>query len=103
MIRAVVLILLLVIVSCYCGIFAYIGNLINADSKPSSIRSLSGSAIFPLILGAVTFGLRRLITKWLERPMSTEHFIEEGIRNEEIDEELIIHGRMPEDQVPLAP
>ena len=103
MIRSVVLILLLVTVSCYCGIFAYSGNLINVDSKPNNFRSLSGSAILPLILGAITFGLRRLITKWLERPVNTEHSIEEVIRNEEIDEELIVHGRIQEDQVPLAP
>ena len=39
--------------------------LTSRDSKQGNIISLMGSIAFPVILGAVTFGLKKLIAKWL--------------------------------------
>ena len=66
MLRAVVLIPLLAMIACLCFSLGSVGYLTSRDSKQDNIISLMGSITFPVILGAVTFGLRRLIAKWLD-------------------------------------
>ena len=64
MLHAVVLIPLLAMIICLCSVFS-IGYLTNRGSKQDNIISLFGSVALPVILGAVTFGLKKLITKLL--------------------------------------
>ena len=66
--RAVVLIPLLTMVGCFSFVIGSGGYIINVYSKEGSFRSLIGSITIPLFLGAVTFGMKMLISKCLERP-----------------------------------
>ena len=72
MLRAVVLIPLLAMIACLCFSFSSVGYLTSRDSKQGNIISLMGSIAFPVILGAVTFGLKKLITKWLDKAPNRE-------------------------------
>ena len=67
MLRAIILILLLVVVGCIGFFIGVMGNLVNADTKQGSFVSLASSASVPLVLGSVTFGLKKLISKWLDK------------------------------------
>ena len=67
MLRAIILILLLVVVGCIGIGIAGMGYLVNVDTKQGSFVSLASSASVPLVLGLVTFGLKRLISKWLDK------------------------------------
>ena len=67
MLRATILILLLVLVGCICLCIGIMGYLVNADTKQGSFVSLASSAFVPMILGLITFGLKRLISKWLDK------------------------------------
>ena len=67
MLRAIILILLLVLVGCIGLCIGDLGYLVNADTKQGSFVSLASSASVPLVLGLVTFGLKRLISKWLDK------------------------------------
>ena len=71
MLRAVVLIPLLAMISCLCFTIGSLGYLIKRNTKQDNIISLMGSVALPVILGAVTFGLKKLITKWLDKAEST--------------------------------
>jgi hypothetical protein len=68
MLRAVLLIPLLAMVTCLCISIGSMGNLINRNTQQGNTLSLLSSSAFPIILGAVTFGLKKLITKWLDSP-----------------------------------
>ena len=72
MLRAVVLIPLLAMIACLCFSFGSVGYLIKRDTKQDNIISLMGSVALPVILGAVTFGLKKLITKWLDKAPNPE-------------------------------
>ena len=72
MLRAVVLIPLLAMIACMCFSIGSFGYLIKSNTKQGNIISLMGSVALPVILGAVTFGLRKLITKWLDKAPKTE-------------------------------
>ena len=67
MFRAVVLIPLLVMIACLCFTMGSNSYLTNRNAKQDNIISLLRSAALPLILGAVTFGLKKLITKWVDK------------------------------------
>ena len=67
MLRATIIILLLVVVCCICLCIGVIGYLVNADTKQGSFVSLASSAFVPMILGLITFGLKRLTSKWLNK------------------------------------
>ena len=67
MLRAIILILLLVVVGCIGIGIGAMGYLVNADTKQGSFVSLASSASVPLVLGLVTFGLKKLISKWLDK------------------------------------
>ena len=71
MLRAVVLIPLLAMITCLCFSIGSVGYLIKRNTKQDNIISLMGSVALPVILGAVTFGLRKLIAKWLDKAEST--------------------------------
>ena len=64
--HAVVLIPLLAMVGCYCAVLGSSGYAINVDTKQDNTRALLSSAFIPVILGAVTFFLKRLIWKLLD-------------------------------------
>ena len=72
MLRAVLLIPLLAMIACLCFSFGSVGYLIKHDTKQDNIISLMGSVALPVILGAVTFGLKKLITKWLDKAPNPE-------------------------------
>ena len=65
MLHAVVLIPLLAMIICLCLPVFSIGYLTNRGTKQDNIISLMGSVALPAILGAVTYGLKKLITKLL--------------------------------------
>ena len=67
MLRAVVLIPLLAMIACLCFSIGSVGYLIKRNTKQDNIISLMGSIPLPVILGAVTFGLKKLMTKWLDK------------------------------------
>ena len=67
MLRAVVLIPLLAMIACLCFSIGSVGYLTSRDTKQDGIISFVGSVALPVILGAVTFGLKKLITKWLDK------------------------------------
>ena len=70
--HAVVLIPLLAMITCLCFTVGSIGYLIKRNTKQDNIISLMGSVALPVILGAVTFGLKRLISKWLDKAPNKE-------------------------------
>ena len=72
MLRAVVLIPLLAMIACLCFSIGSVGYLIKPNTKQGNIISLMGSVALPVILGAVTFGLRKLLTKWLDKTPNDE-------------------------------
>ena len=72
MLRAVLLIPLLAMIACLCFSIGSVGYLIKRDTKQENIISLMGSVALPVILGAVTFSLKRLMTKWLDKAPNTE-------------------------------
>ena len=67
MLRAIILILLLVVVGCTGLFIGLMGYLVNAETKQGSFVSIASSASVPLVLGLVTFGLKKLISKWLDK------------------------------------
>ena len=64
--RAIILILLLVVVGCISLCIGIMGYLVNADTQQGNFVSMVSSASVPLVLGLVTFGLKKLISKWLD-------------------------------------
>ena len=70
--HAVVLIPLLTMIACLCFTMGSIGYLIKRNTKQDNIISLMGSVALPVILGAVTFGLKKLMTKWLDKAPNEE-------------------------------
>ena len=70
-VRAVLLIPLLLAISCHCIVFAGHANMINTPTtEEGNILGLISSFMAPLFIGAVTFGLKKLITKAVETPSS---------------------------------
>ena len=67
MLRAVVLIPLLAMIACMCFCISSVGYLSSGNTKQGNIISLMASVALPVILGAVTFGLKKLITKWVDK------------------------------------
>ena len=67
MLRAIILILLLVVVGCISIDIGGMGNLVNADTKQGSFVSMASSASVPLVLGLVTFGLKKLISQYMAK------------------------------------
>ena len=47
------------------------------DTKQGSFVSVASSASVPLILGLVTFGLKRLISKWLDKAPNSNPLVGE--------------------------
>ena len=76
MLCATILILLLVVVGCIC--LCIMGYLVNADTKQGSFVSLASSAFVPMILGLITFGLKRLISKWLDKAPNSNPLVGEA-------------------------
>ena len=91
MLRAIILILLLVVVgSIGIGIGA-MGYLVNADTKQGSFVSIASSASVPLVLGLVTFGLKRLISKWLDKAPNSNPLVgEDSARVELLQSESML-------------
>ena len=77
MLRAIILILLLVMVGCFGLFIGVMGYLVNADTKQGSFVSMARSASVPLILGLVTFGLKKLISKWLDKAPNSNPLVRE--------------------------
>ena len=67
MLHAVILIPLLAVITCLCFSIGSVGYLTRRDTKQDNIISLMGSVALPVILGAVTFGLKKLIAKWMDK------------------------------------
>ena len=88
MLRAVLLIPLLAMVTCLCISIGFLGYLINRDTKDavSLVRSLT----LPIILGAVTFGLKKLITKWLDSPHNGQEKEGEDSEAEEVPKVILL-------------
>ena len=72
MLRAVVLIPMLAMIACQCFSIGSVGYLIKRNTKQDNIISLLGSVALPVILGVVTFGLKKLISKWLDKAPNKE-------------------------------
>ena len=66
--RGVLLIPLLTAIICYCVEFTGNAYMINADTKEGDITAVVGSAVVPIIIGAVTIGVKKLINKILDSP-----------------------------------
>ena len=66
--RGVLLIPLLTAIICFCVGFTGNAYMINADTKEGDITALVGSAVVPIIIGAVTIGVKKLINKLLDSP-----------------------------------
>ena len=77
MLRAIILILLLVLVGCIGICIGVMGYLVNVDTKQGNFVSLVSSASVPLVLGLVTFGLKRLISKWLDKAPNSNPLVGE--------------------------
>ena len=91
MLRAIILILLLVVVGCIGIGIGVMGYLVNADTKQGSFVSLASSASVPLVLGLVTFGLKKLISKWLDKvPNSNPLVREDSARVELLQSESML-------------
>ena len=73
MLRAVVLIPLLAMIICLgLPVFSF-GYLTNRGTKQDNIISFMGSVALPVILGAITYGLEELISKWVSNvPKNTQ-------------------------------
>jgi hypothetical protein len=65
--QAFVMVPLLVMICCYCTVVASGGYSINIDTKQGSIRSVFGTLAVPVILGGVTFGLKIMMVKTLNK------------------------------------
>ena len=65
--QAFIVIPLLAMVCCYCAVLGAGGYSVNVDTKQGTLRSILGTLTVPVILGATTFGLKKLITKSLDR------------------------------------
>ena len=98
--HAVVLIPLLAMVGCYCAVLGSSGYAINVDTKQDNTRALLSSAFIPVILGAVTFFLKILISKLLDnsggnqvhkRSSNSRDQSAEGNTIELIEDSLVIH------------
>ena len=88
MLRAIILILLLVVVGSIGLCIGIMGYLVNADTKQGSFVSLASSASVPLVLGLVTFGLKRLISKWLDKAPNSNPLVgEDSARVEQLQSE----------------
>ena len=83
MFYAVALILLMAIICCFCAAFGSNGYVINVDTKQGTFVSLTASAVIPLILGTITFGLQKLIMILLRKPLKKTQYVdmdeEEGL------------------------
>ena len=89
--RAIILILLLFVVGCISLFIGVMGFLVNADTKQGSFVSMASSASVPLVLGLVTFGLKRLISKWLDKaPNSNPQVVEASARVELLPPESML-------------
>ena len=77
MLRAIMLIFLLVVVGCISFFIGVMGYLVNADTKQGNFVSLASSASVPLVLGLVTFGLKRIISKWLDKAPNSNPLVGE--------------------------
>ena len=101
--HAVVLIPLLAMVGCYCAVLGSCGYAINADTKQDNFRALLSSAFIPVILGAVTFFLKMLISKLLDnsggnqvhkRSSNSRDQSAEGNTTELIEDEEILNPKL---------
>ena len=91
MLRAIILILLLVVVGCISIGIGAMGYLVNADTKQGSFVSLASSAFGPLVLGLVTFGLKKLISKWLDKAPNSNPLVgEDSARVELLQSESML-------------
>ena len=99
-IRAAILIPLLLAIICYCISFAVATEMANARSTERDVISVTGSAMIPVIIGAVTFGLKKLIVTVLKSPMdSTDHTsTEQGVG---LSSNVVGVNDLSEDEQPL--
>ena len=83
MLHAVVLIPLLAMIICLClPVFSF-GYLTNRGTKQGNIISFMGSVALPVILGAITYGLKKLISTWLSNVPNNNQPLEEYLRIDE--------------------
>ena len=89
--RAIILILLLLVVGCISLCIGVMGYLVNADTKQGSFVSMASSASVPLVLGLVTFSLKKLISKWLDKAPNSNPLVgEDSARVELLPPESIL-------------
>ena len=94
MLHALLLIPLLAMVSCLCYAIGSVGYLLSGRGNQGNVISFVSSFAFPLILGSITFGLKVLITKWLDKLPKCKPLIEHSrdinvVHNEELNEPTI--------------
>ena len=83
MLRAVVLIPLFAMIICLClPVFSF-GYLTNRGTKQGNIISFMGSVALPVILGVITYGLKKLISTWLSNVPNNNQPLEEHLRIDE--------------------
>ena len=64
--NAVVLILILIIVGCFGSGLGLASAAVNGDSTTNTMKSLLATVALPLLLGAITLALKRLVWKWMD-------------------------------------
>ena len=87
--RAVVLIPLLAMIACLCFTMGSNSYLSNRYTKQDNIMSLLSSVALPVILGAVTFGLKILIMKWLDKAPNGEHVTRRDVSDNDRNYEIL--------------
>ena len=97
--RAAILIPLLLAIICYCISFALGTQMMNGITTEGDIMSVMGSAMKPLIIGAVTVGLKKLIMTVLEIPMDTDQTTTE--QSTGLSSNIVDVNDLSEDEQPL--
>ena len=87
--RAVVMLSLLPMIICYGVVVATMGSTINMDAKKNNVLSFINSIVTPILLGLLSFFLKRFISAWLKwSPQETEQEADNSHR-QEANEELL--------------
>ena len=87
--RAIVVLSLLPMIICYGVVLATMGSAINMDAKRNNILSFLNSIVTPILLGLLSFFLKRFISAWLKwSPQETEQEADNSHR-QEANEELL--------------
>ena len=87
--RAVVVLPLLLAIMCYGIVATTLGFVVYTDTKQKHPLSFINSIAIPILLGVISFFLKRFISVWLKwAPQATEHGTDTSLA-QEADDELL--------------